>query len=320
MKKRNQKHIPVLLQESINALNIKKNGTYIDCTFGEGGHSIKILEKLGKNGILYAIDRDPYAIIAASKIKDPRFHIIHGLFSNILDIAKQNNIIGKINGILLDLGTSSLQLDDPKRGFSFMKDGPLDMRMNPKKGISAAYWLKKAKKNEISLILKNFGEEKFAARIAQSIVNQNKIKPILRTKELADLICNSTPIYNKFKHPATRSFQAIRIYINQEIEEIKTALINALKILIPGGRLSIISFHSLEDRIIKKFMIKHSQKAQVPIGLPITEEKLNQLKKIKLKIIEKVFPSKNEIKLNPRSRSSILRVAEKKYDNKKQTL
>jgi 16S rRNA (cytosine1402-N4)-methyltransferase len=312
---KNKKHIPVLLQESIHALNIKKNGTYIDCTFGEGGHSIKILEQLGKDGILYAIDRDPYAIVTASKITDPRFRIIHGLFSNMLDIAKQKNIIGKINGILLDLGTSSLQLDDPKRGFSFMKDGPLDMRMNPKTGISAACWLKIAKKNEISSILKNFGEEKFAARIAQSIVNQNKIKPILRTKELADLICSSTPIYNKFKHPATRSFQAIRIHINQELKEIKTALINALKILIPGGRLSIISFHSLEDRIIKKFMIEHSQKAQVPIGLPITEKKLNQLKKIKLNIIAKIFPSKHEIKLNPRSRSSILRVAEKRHDN-----
>ncbi|CAL4042756.1 Ribosomal RNA small subunit methyltransferase H [Buchnera aphidicola (Pemphigus populi)] len=315
MKKINQKHIPVLLQESINSLNIKKNGIYIDCTFGEGGHSLKILEKLGKKGILYAIDRDPNAIIVANKIKDPRFHIIHGLFSNILHYAKKKNIFGKINGILLDLGTSYLQLNNPERGFSFMQDGPLDMRMNPTNGISAACWLNKAKRNEISSILKDFGEERFANRIAISILNQKKIKPILRTKELANLIKSCTPVYNKFKHPATRSFQAIRIYINQEIEEIKTVLINALKILIPGGRLSIISFHSLEDRIVKKFIKKYSQKAQVPLGLPITEKKLNALKKIKLKIIEKTFPSKNEIIFNPRSRSAILRVAEKMYYN-----
>ncbi|HXK00425.1 MAG TPA: 16S rRNA (cytosine(1402)-N(4))-methyltransferase RsmH, partial [Buchnera sp. (in: enterobacteria)] len=192
-----------------------------------------------------------------------------------------------------------------------------DMRMNPNTGISAACWLKKAKKNEISSILKKFGEEKFANRIAQSIVNQNKIKPILSTKALANLICNATPIYNKFKHPATRSFQAIRMHINQEIEEIKTALIDTLKILMPGGRLSIISFHSLEDRIIKKFITEHSKQAQVPIGLPITEKKLNKLKKIKLNTIAKIFPSEHEIKFNPRSRSAILRVAEKKYDNEK---
>ncbi|MCW5196464.1 16S rRNA (cytosine(1402)-N(4))-methyltransferase RsmH [Buchnera aphidicola (Pemphigus obesinymphae)] len=306
-----QKHIPVLLQESIHSLNIKKNGIYIDCTFGEGGHTKKILKKLGKNGKLYSIDRDPYAISEANKIKDHRFCIIQGLFSNILNYAKQKNIIGKINGIILDLGMSSLQLNNPTRGFSFMQDGPLDMRMNPKKGISAASWLNKAKENEIAFILKKFGEEKFAKHIAKSIFKQKKIKPILRTKELADLIAKSIPKYNKFKHPATRSFQAIRIYLNQEIEEINLVLNNALKILIPGGRLSIISFHSLEDRIVKKFIKKNSQKAQVPIGLPITEKKINQIKKIKLKIINRIFPSENEIYINPKSRSSILRVAEK---------
>jgi len=278
-----KKHIPVLLNESIQSLNIKKNGIYIDCTFGHGGHTMKILEQLGKKGLLYAIDRDPDAIRLAKKIIDKRLNIIHGVFSKTLNYVQKRNIVGKVNGIFLDLGTSISQLNNADRGFSFMKDGPLDMRMNPQKGLSAAQWLHKAKKKEITLILKTFGEERFAKKIANEIFYKNKINPIIRTKELANLITKTIPIYNKFKHPATRSFQAIRIYINDEIAEIKKILQDSINLLTPGGRLLVISFHSLEDRIVKKFMIQHSKKASVPMGLPITEKKNTKTKSNKTK-------------------------------------
>ncbi|ANZ22448.1 ribosomal RNA small subunit methyltransferase H [Buchnera aphidicola (Diuraphis noxia)] len=306
------KHIPVMKKELIQSLKIKKNGIYIDSTFGSGGHSKEILKYLGKNGTLYSFDKDPSAIAIGENIQDSRFHIIHEKFSNLLNYAENKKIIGKVNGIIFDLGLSSLQIDDYKRGFSFKQDGPLDMRMNPNCGISASDWLFKSDVHTISYILKNFGEEIFSKRIAYAIKNKNRQKKITTTKELVDIIKNAIPIKNKFKHPAKRTFQAIRIYINEELEEIKKALNNTLKILIPGGRISIISFHSLEDRIVKQFMIKNSRKASVPYGMPITEVQLNKLKTSKLKIIHRILPTQNEIKKNPRSRSAILRTAEKK--------
>jgi len=309
--KKIKKHIPVLLNESIKFLNIKKNGIYIDGTFGNGGHSVKILDHLGIKGVLYAIDRDPYAILSAKNIHDTRFNIIHDVFSRIPDYAKEKNIVGKVNGILLDLGTSLSQINNANRGFSFMHDGPLDMRMNPKIGISASQWLKTAKEKEIAFILKNFGEERFSKKIAHNIYYKNKINPITTTKELASIITKSIPLYNKFKHPATRSFQAIRIHINNEIEEIKTILKYVINLLIPGGRLLVISFHSIEDRIVKKFMIENSKTAQLPIGLPITEEQIKKIKIVKLKIIKKILPSKEEIIKNFKARSAVLRIAEK---------
>lgn len=306
------KHIPVMKEELIRSLKIQENGIYIDSTFGSGGHSYEILKKLGKDGRLYSIDRDPIAFSIGKNIQDMRFHIVHKNFSKLLDYAKNEKIAGKVNGIIFDLGVSSLQIDDCKRGFSFKKDGPLDMRMNPESGISASEWLFKSHVDEISFVLKNFGEERFSKKIAYAIKKTSKIKKITSTLELASIIKKAIPIKNKFKHPARRSFQAIRIYINQELKEIEAALESTLKILKPGGRISILSFHSLEDRIVKKFMIKNSKKAIVPYGMPITEKQLNNLKICKLKIINRILPTKNEISNNPRARSSILRTAEMK--------
>ena len=308
-------HISVLLNESIDGLAIKPDGIYIDGTFGRGGHSRKILSVLGDNGRLYSIDRDPTAIAEAKKIDDPRFTIIHGPFSGIAEYAEQYGIAGEVDGVLLDLGVSSPQLDDAERGFSFMKDGPLDMRMDPTSGISAAEWLQEADADDISWVLREFGEERFARRIARAIVehreNEEK-EPLTRTSQLAQLIADVSPSREKKKHPATRSFQAIRIYINSELEEIDTALHGALKVLAPQGRLSVISFHSLEDRMVKRFMRKESKGPEVPHGIPLTEEQIKALGSAALKTVGKAIkPSKQEVEINTRSRSSVLRIAEK---------
>ncbi|PLR41038.1 16S rRNA (cytosine(1402)-N(4))-methyltransferase [Chimaeribacter californicus] len=307
----NYKHKTVLLDEAVNGLNIRGDGIYIDGTFGRGGHSRLILSQLGPDGQLLAIDRDPQAIQAAQSITDPRFTIVHGPFSDLSHYVRERGLEGKIDGILLDLGVSSPQLDDPERGFSFMRDGPLDMRMNPSRGLSAAEWLQKAEAEDIAWVLKTFGEERFAKRIARAIVERNRELPMTRTKELAELIAAATPIRDKHKHPATRSFQAIRIYINSELEEIERALDGALEVLAPGGRLSVISFHSLEDRIVKRFMRQHSRGPQVPAGLPMTEQQLSELGGRSLKVVGKMMPSEPEVAENPRARSSVLRFAER---------
>lgn len=307
----NYKHTTVLLDEAVNGLNIRSNGTYIDGTFGRGGHSRLILSQLGPEGRLLAIDRDPQAIAAAESIDDSRFTIVHGPFSELAHYVRERGLEGKIDGVLLDLGVSSPQLDDPERGFSFMRDGPLDMRMDPSRGQSAAEWLMKAAAEDIAWVLKTFGEERFAKRIARAIVERNQLEPMTRTKELADLIANASPVREKHKHPATRSFQAIRIYINSELEEIERALAGALEILAPQGRLSVISFHSLEDRIVKRFMRHHSRGAQVPAGLPLTEAQLRELGGRTLKALGKMMPSEAEVAENPRARSSVLRIAER---------
>lgn len=305
-------HIPVLLTETIQSLNIQPDGIYIDATFGCGGHTHAILSQLNRKGHLFAIDRDPIAVSIAKQINDIRFTIIPGLFSNIEQYMKDRNLIGKINGILFDLGMSSLQLDNPDRGFSFMHDGPLDMRMDNTQGKSAAEWLLRASVQDINWVLKNFGQERNAKYIAHTIVMFNKRKPITRTQELASLISKINP-YFKHKHPATRSFQAIRIYINNEIKELQQALHGALSVLIPGGRISIISFHSLEDKLVKSFIYQYSHKLDPFIHLPMTEKYISSQKIYdhQLKMIDKKKPSTQEIKQNPRSRSSILRYAEK---------
>lgn len=305
-------HTSVLLDEAVNGLQIREDGIYIDGTFGRGGHSRLILSKLGPQGRLIAIDRDPQAIAAAAQIDDPRFSIIHGPFSGIAGYVNDLELSGQINGVLLDLGVSSPQLDDAERGFSFMRDGPLDMRMDPTRGISAAQWLTEAKEEDIAWVLKNFGEERFSKRIARAIVERNKTEePLTRTKQLADLIAAVSPVKEKHKHPATRSFQAIRIYVNSELDEIRQALTGALGILAQGGRLSVISFHSLEDRIVKQFMRDESRGPQVPHGLPLTEEQLKAHGTPVLKLAGKMKPSEQEISVNPRARSSVLRFAEK---------
>ncbi|MCT8720423.1 16S rRNA (cytosine(1402)-N(4))-methyltransferase RsmH [Glaesserella parasuis] len=307
------KHITVLLHEAVDGLAIKPNGTYIDGTFGRGGHSRLILSKLGEQGRLIAIDRDPRAIAEANTITDPRFQIVHSAFSSIPDICDELNLVGKIDGILLDLGVSSPQLDEAERGFSFMRDGPLDMRMDTTKGLSAMEWLAQVSVDDLAWVLKEFGEERFAKRIAQAVVSYNKsaTEKISRTLQLVQIIADVVPFKDKHKHPATRSFQAIRIYINSELDELEKALNSALTVLAPEGRLSIISFHSLEDRMVKQFMRKQSKGETVPKGLPILESELN--KNIPLKTVGKaIMPSEAEIEANPRSRSAVLRVAEKR--------
>lgn len=304
-------HISVLLAEAIDGLDINPDGCYIDCTFGRGGHSSLILSKLSAQGQLIAIDRDPTAIAAAEKFKDDkRFLIEHQGFANLADIAQQHSLVGKVNGILLDLGVSSPQLDEAERGFSFMKDGPLDMRMDTSRGQTAAQWLAVADVEDITWVLRTFGEEKHAWRIANAIVDAREETPFTRTGQLAKLIKTTAPQREIKKHPATRSFQAIRMYINSELDQIEKALAASLTVLAEGGRLVVISFHSLEDRLVKQFMKKHSQGKKVPRGLPVTEEELNKGKKLEL-IGRKLKPSKNEVEVNVRSRSSVLRVAKR---------
>lgn len=305
-------HVSVLLKESIDALAIKPDGIYIDCTFGRGGHSGEILKQLNSEGRLYAIDRDPTAIEEAKKFADnPSFNIDHSPFSELAAIAESHGIAGKVDGILMDLGVSSPQLDEADRGFSFMKSGPLDMRMDFSKGITAADWLAKAEADDIVFALKTYGEEKFARRIARKIIETRAESPITTTDQLADLVRATVPKSKvEKKHPATRTFQGIRIYINSELVEIEKALDASLDVLKPTGRLSVISFHSLEDRIVKQFVRKQSQGKQVPRGLPVTEEELN--KGIKLKPVGKAYkPTEAEIANNSRARSSVLRVAER---------
>ncbi|MCM2678771.1 16S rRNA (cytosine(1402)-N(4))-methyltransferase RsmH [Echinimonas agarilytica] len=303
-------HVTVLLHEAVDALAIKPNGTYVDATFGRGGHSREILSRLGADGRLIAIDRDPQAIQTASEIDDPRFEIQHGPFSQLRVYLEERGLIGQVDGVLFDLGVSSPQLDQAERGFSFMRDGPLDMRMDPSTGRSASDWLAVAEADEISWVLKEFGEERFAKRIANAIVRERDENPITRTTELATLIDKASPSRDRHKHPATRSFQAIRIYINSELEEIHQALDGALNALAIGGRLSIISFHSLEDRISKQFIRLHSKGIEPPRGLPLTEEQLQQHRPLKA-IGKAIKPSAREIETNSRARSSVLRVAEK---------
>ncbi|MCL6413213.1 16S rRNA (cytosine(1402)-N(4))-methyltransferase RsmH [Pantoea agglomerans] len=307
----NFKHTTVLLDEAVNGLNIREDGIYIDGTFGRGGHSRLILSQLGEKGMLIAIDRDPQAIAAAAEITDPRFSIIHGPFSALAEYVSERDLVGKIDGILLDLGVSSPQLDDAERGFSFMRDGPLDMRMDPSRGHSAAEWLLHAEEADIAFVLKTYGEERFAKRIARAIVERNREQPMTRTRELAEVISIAMPVKDKFKHPATRSFQAIRIWINSELEEIDIALKGAVEVLAPQGRLSVISFHSLEDRLVKRFMRDQSRGPQVPPGIPMTEHQLRALGGRELKLLGKMSPGDAEVSENPRARSSVLRIAEK---------
>ncbi|MCL1142897.1 16S rRNA (cytosine(1402)-N(4))-methyltransferase RsmH [Shewanella gaetbuli] len=304
-------HLTVLLKETVDGLNIQPDGIYIDGTFGRGGHSRLVLSHLGPNGRLIAIDRDPQAIEAAKQFADDsRFQIVHGGFGQLADYIDELGLTGQINGVLLDLGVSSPQLDDADRGFSFLRDGPLDMRMDNSQGETAAQWLARAEIEDMAWVFKTYGEEKNARHIARCIAADRDEKPFLRTKDLADLIARITKNKERNKHPATRVFQAIRIYINSELEQIDQALEGSLKVLAPAGRLSVISFHSLEDRMVKRFIRRHSQGESVPHGLPITEAEINKSRKLKA-LGKAMKPSDAEIEQNPRSRSSVLRVAER---------
>ena len=304
-------HLSVLLNETVDGLNIQSDGIYIDGTFGRGGHSRHVLSHLGENGRLIAIDRDPQAIEAAKQFADdPRFQIVHGGFGQLAEYVEELGLTGKINGVLLDLGVSSPQLDDAERGFSFLRDGPLDMRMDNSQGQTAAQWIARAEIEDMAWVFKTYGEEKNSRHIARCIAADREKTPFLRTKDLADLIARITKNKERNKHPATRVFQAIRIYINSELEQIDQALEGALAVLAPQGRLSVISFHSLEDRMVKRFIRRHSQGESVPYGLPIMEAELNKSRKLKA-VSKALKPSDAELELNPRARSSVLRVAER---------
>ncbi len=267
-------HITVLLNEAVEALVENPDGVYVDGTFGRGGHSRLILEGLSVQGRLIGIDKDPRAIATANKLvaEDDRFSIHHGSFVELGQVNGEE----QVDGILLDLGVSSPQLDDAERGFSFMKDGPLDMRMNDQQGESAAQWLASAEEQEISRVIWEYGEDRFSRRMARAIVREREEAPILTTKRLADIIAAACPTREKGKHPATRAFQAIRIYINRELDDLIDCLDNALEKLKPGGRLVVISFHSLEDRIAKRFIRKHEKGDDLPSWLPVTEDQLNR--------------------------------------------
>lgn len=305
-----------MLDEVIRGLDIKANGIYLDCTFGRGGHSLKILQHLDKTGFLLAFDRDIAALKSEQALfllQDDRFNLEHSCFSNLEKIVNKRNWKGGVDGVLLDLGVSSPQLDDPDRGFSFIHDGPLDMRMDTNAGISAAQWLAVTKENEIARVLYTYGEEKFSRRIAAAIVKDRRKQPFLTTLELANLIERVVPMREKFKHPATRSFQAIRIEINKELEELQETLEQSIKVLKPGGRLVTIAFHSLEDRIIKRLIRDESRGKYEPSKHPIIalKSKLLRLKKIG----KAMRASATEVKHNIRARSAVMRVAERASKN-----
>ncbi|AYA65339.1 MULTISPECIES: 16S rRNA (cytosine(1402)-N(4))-methyltransferase RsmH [unclassified Alteromonas] len=304
-------HVSVLLNECIDALAIKPDGIYIDATFGRGGHSGKILENLGAEGRLIAFDRDPQAIEAAQRFADDqRFTIVHEPFGEMARVISEMSLTGKIDGVLMDLGVSSPQLDDAERGFSFMKDGPLDMRMDTSRGQSAAQWLAEADEQDITQVIKEFGEEKFGKRIAHAIVETRQTTPLTRTAQLAELIDKAVPVKDKFKHPATRAFQGIRIYINAELEQLRVGLKAAVDVLAKDGRLAVISFHSLEDRLVKRFIKDQSRGKVVPANLPVTQAEIDADKVLRA-LSKAIKPTKEEIAQNVRSRSSVLRVAEK---------
>lgn len=304
-------HKSVLLDESIDGLNIKSDGVYVDATFGRGGHSRAILSKLGENGRLIALDRDLAAIESAkSLLNDPRFSIHHCAFANLKVVINDLSYYGKVDGILMDIGVSSPQLDDAQRGFSFQKDGPLDMRMDTGSGLSAAEWLNCASLEEIANVIKKYGEEKFGTRIAHAVIEQRAIKPLETTTEFALLIDQAVPVKDKFKHPATRTFQGVRIFINGELKQLELGLSESVDVLSKGGRIAVISFHSLEDRMVKRFIKSKSQGKKYPSKLPITQKMQDQGKELRA-ISKAIKPSAEEIQRNVRARSSVLRVAEK---------
>jgi 16S rRNA (cytosine1402-N4)-methyltransferase len=304
-------HTTVLLHEAVEALAVKPQGRYIDGTFGRGGHSALILERLAPEGRLLAFDKDPQAVETARQRfgDDPRFAIHRGSFAELAEAVAARDWQGRVDGILLDLGVSSPQLDDASRGFSFRQAGPLDMRMDPERGISAAQWLAQAEERDIAWVLKVYGEERFAKRIARAIVRGRSEAPIETTGQLADLIAAAVPTREKGKDPATRSFQAIRIQVNGELDELQECLAQVVEVLAPGGRLVVISFHSLEDRIVKRYMREQSRGDDLPPDLPVRHA---DLKQAPMRLLGKpVYAGEEELQHNPRARSAVMRVAER---------
>ena len=294
-------HTTVLLSEAVDALDIQPDGTYVDATFGRGGHSRLILSKLSAQGRLIAFDKDPDAIAAAQQIQDPRFSIRHQGFADLGDLPARS-----VDGVLMDLGVSSPQIDNPARGFSFRNDGPLDMRMDTTRGQSVREWLAEAELQHIAEVIREYGEERFAQQIAKALVARRQERGVpTSTAELAQLVADTVKTREPGKDPATRTFQAFRIFINAELEELQQALSASLQVLRPEGRLAVISFHSLEDRIVKQFITQHSREVydrRAPFAAP---------KIMDFEAIERIKPTEQEVQVNPRSRSAILRVAKR---------
>lgn len=302
-------HRPVLLEETLAALDIRPDGAYLDATFGRGGHSRAILARLGPCGRLLALDRDPEAVRHGQTWKDPRFHIAHATFAALRQTAHTHGIFAA-DGVLFDLGVSSPQLDTPERGFSFRQDAPLDMRMDSSSGPTAAEWLNDANEEEIARVVREYGEERFAKSVARAIVAARAVSPITTTGELARICAQAVRSREPGQDPATRTFQAIRIHLNRELEELAQALPQAVDLLRPGGRLAVISFHSLEDRLVKRFMRAEEKGAEIPPEIPLTRDALPVGR---LRVVGKAIrPAAAEAAANPRARSAVLRVAERR--------
>jgi 16S rRNA (cytosine1402-N4)-methyltransferase len=305
-----EQHTPVLLEESLEALAINLGGLYVDASFGRGGHTRAVLARLGPAGRVVALDRDPDAVVAGEALAraQPRFSIVHAGFSQLAEVARQHGIFGSVSGLLLDLGVSSPQLEQPHRGFGFSVDGPLDMRMNSEEGETAGQWLARASEEEIAHVLREYGEERFARRIARAIVRERGERPVTTTRRLAEIVAAASPSRERGKHPATRSFQAIRIHINRELDELRVCLSCVCDVLAVGGRLVVISFHSLEDRLVKRFIRDEARGEQIPRGVPVRAKEIHPC----LRPVGKARrPSAEEVAVNPRARSAVMRVAER---------
>ncbi|MBL4797676.1 MAG: 16S rRNA (cytosine(1402)-N(4))-methyltransferase RsmH [Oleispira sp.] len=304
-----QDHFTVLLHETVAGCVVDPDGIYVDGTFGRGGHSELLLSKLSEHGRLYGIDKDPLAIETgkALELKDSRFQIINASFAELQEQLQERGI-EKIDGLLLDLGVSSPQLDDAERGFSFMRDGPLDMRMDPTSGISAEEWIAKVSVEELARVMKEYGEERFAWRMANAVIREREIQHINRTVQLAEILKEANPAWEKHKHPATRAFQGIRIHLNNELSDLEKILDQSVDVLKVGGRLAVISFHSLEDRMVKRFIRRQEQGRPIPRGLPILDTDLGKTMK---KMSKAIKPKANEVAGNRRARSAVLRIAER---------
>ncbi|MEI2770453.1 MAG: 16S rRNA (cytosine(1402)-N(4))-methyltransferase RsmH [Candidatus Competibacter sp.] len=303
-------HRPVLVSEVLAALAVRPDGCYVDATFGRGGHAAAILERLGPTGSLLALDRDPAAAewARAEFCNEPRFQFVQSRFSELASIVTERRLCGRVDGVLLDLGVSSPQLDDPERGFSFSRNGALDMRMDPTSGSSATDWLNRIGEMELERILAEFGEERFHRRIARAIVAARRRAPITTTARLAEIVSLAIPTRQPGKHPATRVFQAVRIAVNDELNELRAVLPQTTQILAPGGRLAVIAFHSLEDRMVKRFMRERARGQELPLDLPV----VGIPKGISLRLIGRPSrPADPEVMANPRARSAVLRVAER---------